>query len=367
MAAGEGGGGGSPRTNSKARRCKKLESQHARQPAAQHWQGRSSWGHTRGVWGGGPHAELSPESSTAVLSEASLAAPQGACGPGGRRPTSGLRSPLEASRVASSGAGKHWQPSPLLSAPSSGRQGYPWPQLRWSPRCLRAAASGVSCRFWGRAASWEVVKRQPLFRSHGLDPLRGSWAPEKSRDRPQEATLSQGPRQSGKYKRWGGWRFSTVGARGTPNARSAGRPSQTRQVLRSGSLRLARGRGFRAVAASLPSQSPGLPTEDISRTGQVLYFQPDSLKAGPEGTWEGEWKSWRPVLGIGDVDTQGLGYTREDPTWRDLSDAPPWFRPQRPQDLIKARPWRPVTVAFSPSVWLRGGQVSPRRVFSEFC
>ena len=72
-----------------------------------------------------------------------------------------------------------------------------------------------------------------------------------------------------------------MGARGTPNTRSAGRPSQTRQVLRSGSLRLARGRGFRAVAASLPSQSPGLPTEDISRTGQVLYFQPDSLKAGP--------------------------------------------------------------------------------------
>ena len=57
-----------------------------------------------------------------------------------------------------------------------------------------------------------------------------------------------------------------------------------RQVLRSGSLRLARGRGFHAVAASLPSQSPGLPTEDISRTGQLLYFQPDSLKAGPEGT-----------------------------------------------------------------------------------
>lgn len=77
--------------------------------------------------------------------------PRDACGPRGQRPTSGLRSPLEASQSGLLGnlasTGSHRRSSPPLplrgSAPLR-------PYLR-RPACLRAAASRVSCRFlWPR-------------------------------------------------------------------------------------------------------------------------------------------------------------------------------------------------------------------------
>ena len=224
---GSGGGGGSPLTNSRAKRCKKYESQHAESPPPALTSEPKLRPHT-----GGTHptpATSPPPSSHRSRPRSSSPRPPSLLPERRLRPRRAEAhvrpqvSPRGLPEWPPWEPGKHWQPSPLLPAPSSRRQRALAAVPEVEPSVPQGRASGLSCPcLWPRCilggceakargrgpteADVRVPRAGPpqggLSSGERQGPASGS-APNLSGGDPEPSL-----RHSAKCQIWGRWRLS---------------------------------------------------------------------------------------------------------------------------------------------------------------